>query len=492
MLRKIFSYGTLAIVAALIQIILIIYAVTAGVKIPAVGFFYHLLTLLCIIHIINSTIPNSYKLCWILPMLIFPDYGGVAFLLFNKQHSINAIHNKMYPYLTSAISAVSGIESENGIQKYLSDCAGFPLTNSCESRYFPFGEQLFNEILKKISEAKNYIFIEFFIISDGKAWEMMEKLLAEKAKQGVKIRIITDGAGCLFIKPKKFKKKLADMGIEHREFNPVKLRISARVNYRNHRKMVICDGKYAFCCGINISDEYMNYRERFGVWKDTGVMVSGKAVESFTAMFGGMWNYLSDENEMFIISPTQEHCTENSFVQPFSDTPLDSEAVGLRVYLSLISSAKSSVYLTTPYLICDEEMLNTLKFAARRNVKVKIITPGIPDKKYVYTLTRSHYKELIESGVEIYEYTPGFIHAKTLVIDQETAVAGTINFDYRSMFLLFECACVFYGGNIPLEISDDFHKTLKKCCPIKYEAVVKTNMLVRIARGFLRLFSPLM
>ena len=195
---------------------------------------------------------------------------------------------------------------------------------------------------------------------------------------------------------------------------------------------------------------------------------------------------------MFIISSTQEHCAESSFVQPFSDTPLDNEAVGLRVYLSLISSAKSSVYLTTPYLICDEEMLNTLKFAARRNVKVKIITPGIPDKKYVYTLTRSHYKELIESGVEIYEYTPGFIHAKTLVIDQETAVAGTINFDYRSMFLLFECACVFYGGNIPLEISDDFHKTLKKCCPIKYEAVVKTNMLVRIARGFLRLFSPLM
>lgn len=492
MLRKIFSYGTLAITAVLVQIVLIIYAVTAGVKIPAVGFFYHLLTLFFIFRIMNNDIPNSYKLCWIVAMLIFPDYGGVAYLLLNKQHSINAIHNKMYPYLTSAMLNIKGAEPRNGIQRYLSDFAGFPLFHNDESRYFPFGEQLFNEMLKKISEAKDYIFIEFFIISDGKAWQMLEKILFEKAKQGVRIRIITDSAGCLFIKPNKFKQKLTSMGIENREFNPVTLRVTGRVNYRNHRKMIICDGKYAFCCGINISDEYMNYRKKFGVWKDSGVMVSGNAAESFAAMFCGMWNYLTNSNELFAPAEKKEQFNTNAFVQPFSETPLDNNSVGLRVYLSLISSAKSSVYLTTPYLICDEEMLNTLKFTAERGVNVKIITPGVPDKKYVYTLTRSHYKTLIEAGIEIYEYIPGFIHAKTLVIDGNTAVAGTINFDYRSMFLLFECACIFYNGNIPKEISDDFHKTLKNCRVIEYKDVEKTNPLVRIARGFLRLIAPLM
>lgn len=491
MLRKIFSYGTLAILSVLIQLILIIYAVTAGGKIPAVGIFYHLLTLGCIFYIINSAVPASYKLCWIIPMLCFPLYGGVAFLLFNKQHTVNALHHRMHPCLTSAMERIKGLPSHNGVQHYLSEHAGFPLVNSPESRYFPLGEQLFEEMLRRISEAEEYIFLEFFIISEGKAWQRMEKILSEKAENGVKVRIIADSAGCLFTKPENFKKRLISTGIEYREFNPVGLRISGRVNYRNHRKILVCDGKYAFCCGINISDEYMNYKVRFGKWKDTGIMVSGSAAESFSAMFSGMWDYLSGERfSVFIPRCNQEQSC--GCVQPFSETPLDNEAVGLRTYLSLIASAKSSVRLTTPYLICDEEMENTLKFAAKRGVKVQLITPGIPDKKYVYTLTRSHYSSLISAGVEIYEYSPGFIHSKTLVVDDETAIAGTINFDYRSMFLLFECACVFYGGNIPKEISEDFIGTLKVCREIKYEEAAKTGVLVRIARGFLRLFAPLL
>lgn len=491
MLRKIFSYGTLAALAALLQIILIIFAVTAGARIPAVGIFYCLLTIICVFYILNSSMPDSYKLSWIIPMLCFPVYGGTAYILFNKIHSVNKLHRNMEQYLYAEIKKINGLTPENHIQRYLTGHAGFPLVRSDGECYFPFGEELFEAMLDKINSAEKYVFLEFFIISEGKAWDKLKKLLVRKAEEGVLIRIIIDSAGCLFTKPAEFRKTLNSAGIKVLEFNPVRLRLSASVNYRNHRKLLICDGKYAFCCGINISDEYMNIKERFGKWKDTGVMVSGTAALSFTAMFNGMWNYLSGKDNSFIYNANYEHYNKTS-VQPFSDTPLDNEAVGLRAYLALISSARSSIYLTTPYLICSEEMLNALKFAAKRGVTVSVITPGIPDKKYVYTLTRSFYKELIAAGVKIYEYSPGFIHSKTLVIDENTAVVGTINFDYRSMYLLFECACIFYGGEIPKAVSDDFAETMKVSRPVKYDDVVKTNILVRIVRGLLKLFAPLM
>jgi len=493
MLRKVFSYGTLAIFSVLLQLIIIIYAVTAGSKVPAVSLFYYVLTILSVFHIVSSDMPMGYKLSWVIPMLVFTNYGGVLYLVLNKQHSINSLHEKMKPYLNSAVKNIKGISPENNIQKYLSYTIGFPLVHSPESRYFNSGELLFDEMLKKIAEAKHYIYLEFFIFAEGTAWNKLEEILKMKASEGLTVRVIGDGAGCLFIKPRKLSQRLKAAGIEYREFNPVSLRITGRVNYRSHRKILVCDGEYAFCCGINISDEYMNYKERFGKWKDTGIMVSGSAAMSFSAMFSGMWSYLSKtEDVSFLCKPEYEQGQTSSLVQPFSDSPLDKNSIGLRVYLSLIGTAKTSVFLTTPYLICDDEMLNALRLAAMRGVKVRIITPGVPDKRYVYTLTRSHYKALIESGVEIYEYSLGFIHSKTLLIDEKTAVVGSINFDYRSMYLLFECACVFYNGNVVEELKDDLTTTLSVCNQIKYEEVIKTNIIVRIVRGFLKLFAPLM
>lgn len=489
MIRKIFSYGTFAIISVLLQLILITYAVTAGASVPAVGFFYHLLTYGLVIYIINQPINSGYKLCWVVAMLCFPLYGGFVYLLFSRRHSVNSIHSRMQPHLMSEIRKMKGKPPENGLQNYLSQL-GFPVCDSPESHYYPFGEDLFCEMLNKIKDAKQFIYIEFFIISDGKAWSLMEKLLAQKASEGVKIRVIVDGAGCLFTKPVNFRKRLTALGIEYAEFNPVSVRITGKVNYRNHRKILICDGKYAFCCGINISDEYMNYKERFGKWKDTGIMVSGNAAESFTAMFLGMWNYLNGCNEnVFLGDKNYEHdCT----VQPFSDSPFDNNSVGLRTYLSLINNAEKTVCLTTPYLVCDDEMVNSLIFAAKRGVRVQLITPGIPDKRYVYALTRSHYEELTAAGVEIYEYSPGFIHSKTLLVDGKTAIVGTINFDYRSMFLLFECACVFYGGNVPEEIDCDIKEMLTVCNRISHEKAMCSKLIVRIVRGFLKLFAPLL
>lgn len=491
MLRKVFSYGTLAIFSVLLQVILIIYAVAAGSKVPAVSLFYCALTILGVFHIVSSDMPMGYKLSWVIPMLIFINYGGALYLILNKQHSINSLHEKMKPYLNRDIKKLRGLSPENNLQKYLSDSIGFPLLQSPESHYFSSGELLFDEMLKRIAEAKSYIYLEFFIFSDGTAWRKLEDLLKIKASEGVTIRVIGDGAGCLFIKPYKFRKRLKAMGIEYREFNPVSLRITGGVNYRSHRKILVCDGEYAFCCGINISDEYMNYKERFGKWKDTGVMVSGNGAMSFSAMFSGMWSYLSKTEEPLFLNEAEPEQAA-SLVQPFSDSPLDKNSIGLRVYLSLIGSAKKSVFLTTPYLICDDEMLNALRLAAMQGVKVKIITPGIPDKRYVYTLTRSHYKSLIEAGVGIYEYSLGFIHSKTLLIDEKTAVVGSINFDYRSMYLLFECACVFYNGTVIEELKDDLKATLSVCKKIKYEETGNTSLVVRIVRGFLKLFAPLM
>ncbi len=489
MLRKVFSYGTFAAFIVLLQLIFIVYAVTAGASVPAVGIFYRLVTYALVIYVINQPVNSGYKLCWTVFMLLFPVYGGFAYLLFSRKHSVNALYGRMQTYLMSEIRKIKGDTPENGIQRYLSGL-DFPICKSPESDYFPMGEDLFCEMLKRIREAENYIYIEFFIIADGKAWSLMEKLLAEKAAEGVKIRIIADSAGCLFTRPVNFRKRLLAMGAEYAEFNPVSPRITGRVNYRNHRKILVCDGKYAFCCGINISDEYMNYKKRFGRWKDTGIMVSGQAAESFTAMFLGMWNYLTDSNELLFLC--NRECEQGDIVQPFSDSPFNNNSTGLRTYLSLINSAKRRICLTTPYFVCDDEMLSALVFAAKRGVRVQIITPGIPDKKYVYTLTRSFYEPLISAGCEIYEYIPGFIHAKILVIDEETAVVGTINFDYRSMFLLFECACIFYGGKVTVKVTDDFNEMLKICRRISLEEAVRTTPIVRIVRGFLKLFAPLL
>lgn len=489
MLRKIFSYGTFAVITVLLQLILIIYAVTAGADIPAVGFFYRIVTYILVFYILNQPVNNGYKLGWIVPMLCFPVYGGFFYLIFSRKHSAHTIQKKMIPYLGKESKNISAATPENGIQKYLSGL-GFPVCSSKESNYYPTGEALFHEMLKRISQAENYIYIEFFIISDGKAWTLMERILTQKAAEGVKIRIIADSAGCLFTKPPDFKKRLEKIGAEYTEFNPVSVRITGRINYRNHRKILVCDGKYAFCCGINISDEYMNYKERFGTWKDSGVMVDGSAAESFTAMFIEMWNYLTKSNETVCIRPYEYE--QLCIVQPFCNSPLDSNSTGLRTYLSLINAAGSSVCLTTPYLICDDEMLESLIFAAKKGVSVKIITPGVPDKKYVYTLTRSFYKPLISAGVGIYEYTPGFIHSKTLVVDDKTAVVGSINFDYRSMFLLYESACIFYGGNVVKEISADFNKTLEVSDSVSLSEVSETSLIVRIVRCFLKLFAPLL
>lgn len=486
-MTKLFRYGSLAVLCVILQLFLLIAAIFLASTIPFVHLFLHLLTIICVFIQLNSDISPAYKLCWAVFMLIFPSYGGVFFLLFGKRHSVNSIHRKMRSFF-SETSTVKHIDPEKGIQTYLSS-AGFPLVSCADERYFGMGEGFYSEMIKQIENAKKYILLEFFIVSEGKIWQQTEQLLARKVREGVKVYLIIDDAGCLFTKPAGFEKRMAKLGIELRKFNPVSTRLTSRVGYRNHRKMVICDGKTAFCCGLNLADEYMNIKEKYGRWKDSGVMVTGDGALQFTQMFRNMWAYLSNDNSFAFTFNTEYE--QKQLIQPFSDTPLDNQSVGLCTYLTLINSARESVCLTTPYLICSDEMLNALCSAALRGVRVQIITPHIPDKKTVFMLTRGFYGELLRAGVEIYEYTPGFIHAKSLLIDEETAVVGTINYDYRSMYLLFECGCVFYGGTVPKQLCSDFHQTISECIKITYDKLPKNNIFVELARGFLYLFAPL-
>lgn len=486
-MNKFFRYGSFAALCVFLQLALLITAIFLASTLPLMRLFLHILTIICVFVQLNSDISPAYKLCWAVFMLIFPSYGGIFFLLFSKRHSVNKIHRKMKPFFTENVPA-QNVTPQKGIQTYLKNI-GFPPVSCAEQRYFGTGEEFYAEMMKQIENAKKYILLEFFIVGDGKIWLQTEQLLAQKVREGVKVCLIIDDAGCLFTKPVGFEKRMTKLGIELHKFNPVTPCLTSRVGYRNHRKLVICDGKTAFCCGLNLSDEYMNVKEKYGHWKDSGVMVTGSGAAQFTQMFRNMWTYLSGGSTVSFISSFD--CEQTQLVQPFSDTPLDNESVGLRAYLILINSAHESIRLTTPYLICSDEMLNTLCSAAMRGVKVQIITPHIPDKKAVFMLTRGFYSELMRAGIEIYEYAPGFIHAKSLLIDGETAVVGTINYDYRSMYLLFECGCVFYGGDVPRQLNEDFGQTLTQCIKIDRQKLPKSNIFVELARCFLYLFAPL-
>lgn len=485
-MSKLFRYGSLAIICAIVQLTLIIAAILLFAQLPYADFLLRLFTLVCVFVQLNSDISPAYKLCRAVFMLIFPLFGGVFYLLFNKNRTMNSLGKNMKPFFTR-YSSENEIRLEQGVQKYL-NTVGFPLVSCKNEKYFGSGEELFEEMLRQIEKAEKYILLEFFIIGDGEVWRRTEQLLARKVREGVKVCVIIDDAGCLFTKPRGFEKRMRQLGIEVRNFNPVKTSFTANVGFRNHRKLVICDGKVAFCCGLNLADEYMNIKKKFGHWKDSGIMIDGDGVRQFTQMFRDMWAYLGgDCSNLFISSEKYEQ----NLIQPFSDTPLDNESVALRTYLIIINSAVKSVQLTTPYLICSGEMLNALCSAARRGVNVQLITPHIPDKKAVFMLTRGYYSELIRAGVEIYEYSPGFIHAKNLLADGKTAVVGTVNYDYRSMYLMFECGCVFYGGNVPKELKKDFENTLSVCERVNAEKLRKTNFFVKLARGFLFLFAPL-
>lgn len=508
LIRKLFSRAILAGAAIFIQVFAIVIVIWKFSNYFV--YFYAICTLLSVLAalwIVNGRSDHAYKIAWIIPIMVLPIFGGLFYIMFggnksskkNKQ-KMQEIAEEMHSLLYQNPEIMKQLEQENmsaaNQAKYIERYSACPVYNNTATEYLTSGEKKFERMLRELEKAERYIFLEYFIIAPGVMWSAILKILQEKAKQGVDVRIIYDDVGCLFTLPYGYEKKLERMGIKCCVFNPFIPVLSVRLNNRDHRKIAIIDGHTAFTGGINLADEYINAYEKHGHWKDSAIVIHGDAVWNFTVMFLSMWNFLrkTDDNyEAFRpYNKNAGYFIPVGYVQPFADSPLDDEAVGESVYLNLIGKAEKYIYINTPYLILDNGMATALCLAAKRGVDVRIITPHIADKWYVHAVTCSNYEILVESGVSIYEYTPGFIHAKTFVVDDMFAVVGTINLDYRSLFLHFECGVWMYKTKSVFEVKRDFLLTLEVSQRITLEDCRDIKLYKRLSRTFLKIFAPLM
>ena len=455
--------------------------------------------------ILRSSGKNEYKITWIFLILIFPVFGGMFYLLIKTQSlkkkvnlRIQNIENRTmscYNMTGDYYDKASESCPENiHLIKYLQGKLGFPVYGRTSTKYLSPGEQMFRYLKRELQKAEEYIFLEYFIIEEGVMWDSILDILEEKAKSGVDVRVMYDDMGCILKLPKEYPQQLKKRGIKCVVFNPFKPVLEAMQNNRDHRKITVIDGKVAFTGGINLADEYINEIEKFGHWKDSSVMVTGDGAWGLTVMFLQMWSFASGKDEDFTVfyPKNRETVYGDGFVQPYSDSPIDNENVGEHVYLHIINSARKYLYINTPYLVIDDTMLTALKLAAKSGVDVKIITPGMWDKKIVRFTSRSYYRELIDAGVQIYEYQRGFMHSKIFVSDDILATVGTTNLDYRSLYLHFECGICMYRTNAVEQIKYDFLKTLERCKKVKSEDFREKNIFSGLLDWIFRLFAPLL
>ena len=458
-----------------------------------------------VIYIISCGVNPSYKIAWIVLILAFPVAGLTIYLLFGgnkissyehrKMQSIEAVTMQQLRQDEAPLWELAAAETPAfNHARYLLSASGYPIYDDADAEYFPSGESCYAAMLEEIKKAERYIFIEFFIIATGKMWDPMLELLRQKAAAGVDVRVVYDDFGCITRLPMGYAKKLREMGIRAHAFNPYIPILSARLNNRDHRKLLIIDGKAAFTGGVNLADEYINEEERFGYWKDAALRTEGAAVWNFTVMFLDHWNaFRPSEEDYTPFMPQAEALSAQSdgVIQPYGDSPLDEEALAETVYLNIINQAQRYVYIYTPYFAVGETMLEALKAAAKRGVDVRLVLPGIPDKKLVFRLTRSYYVPLLRAGVRIYEFTPGFLHAKCYVSDDRAAVVGSINMDYRSLFLHFECGALLLYNSQVIALRDDVLRTLPECREVQL-ADCRTSLAGTLLDSVLRLLSPLM
>ena len=377
---------------------------------------------------------------------------------------------------------------------YIARSGCHPVYDRTAATYFPLGEDKFEEMLKQLEAAEHFIFMEYFIVDEGIMWGRVLEILAAKAAAGVDVRFMYDGSCEFALLPHDYPRRLRKLGIKCKVFAPVSPFVSTHYNYRDHRKILVIDGHTAFNGGVNLADEYINQKAKFGHWKDTAVMLKGEAVKSFTLMFLQMWEIdeAEEESARFLSFPAAPEEAAGGYVIPYGDCPLDNEKLGERVYMDILNRSQEYVHIMTPYLILDGEMETALKFAAERGVEVAVLLPGIPDKAIPYALAKTHYKSLLESGVKIYEYTPGFIHAKVFVSDDREAVVGTINLDYRSLYHHFECATYLYGADCISGIEADFQATAAKCRQVTPETCRREKLRVKLTGCLMKAVAPLL
>ena len=462
-----------------------------------------LISLIVVAYIINRNDSPEFKLAWCIPILVFSVFGGLFYLFIKlqayhekKKLKAHITSQKLLPKLSQDEDVMEEFFSINPTAarqaSYATNYAGYCVYKNSSPKYLSIGEKYFKELLHQLEKAEKFIFMEFFIISKSYMWDVILELLEKKAKEGVDVRIIYDSMGSMLLLPSNYDKILESKGIKCLEFNKFRPAMSSNQNNRDHRKICVIDGKVAFTGGINIGDEYINNDGSNRHWKDNGVMLEGEGVKSFTNMFLQVWNayypIVDDRDYLEKVYPTKT----DGFIMPYADMPGDDERVCESVYLNLISRANTYLYITTPYFIVGEEFITALELAAKGGVDVRIITPYKWDKWYVHLTTRSYYERLIKAGIMVYEYTPGFIHAKTCVCDGKIATVGTANFDYRSMYLQYECGLWMYDSKCIVDIKDDLLETMEKSHLVTLEECKKRSGWVRLLQKLLHPFAPLM
>jgi cardiolipin synthase len=494
------------IMMILLQLAFILYVVLSNSRQSIL--FQGVLTVISVLaalHVLARRNKGAYKLSLIFLILLFPIFGGLLYWLFSVQMSTKGLQKKLdqiekegkYAFRLledSYEEAVREAPDHKADIRYLQKFNGFPVYKHTQTEYYSIGEDAFASILRELEQAQRYIFLEYFIVEEGVMWDAILEILKRKAAQGVDVRLIYDDLGCFLLLPREYPGILRSMGIKCHVFNPFRPLLTTVQNNRNHRKILSIDGKVAFTGGINLADEYINQKVRFGHWKDSAIMVKGYAAWSFTVMFLEMWSLLDDRKECYedYLPYQAEGCwvPHDGLVQPYSDSPMDTENVSEHVCLHLIEKAQDYLYMTTPYLVLDDNMLSALVLTAKSGVDVRITTPRIPDKPLVQFLGRSYYRELIQGGVQIYEYEEGFIHSKNFVSDDKIATVGTVNLDFRSLYLHFECGVWLYQSSAVQQVKEDFLETLNSCRRITEEDC-RANVVVRMLQDILRIFAPL-
>ena len=465
---------------------------------------FEFLSICCVVYLVNEKNEQSYKIAWIIFILGIPYAGWLFFLVFGGNRVFPQIKRKYLEIESGNQKLIRQDErvtkrlEKSGLlgvkqAKYLYRESGYPVYDNTKTKFYPLGEDVFTAILQDLKRAKKYIFIEFFIIADGYMWDEIHKILLERLQNGIEIKIIFDDFGSANRQYKNFVKDLKREGFDVLVFNQIRFRSNIFLNNRNHRKIIVIDGKVAYTGGFNIADEYINRLERFGHWLDCGVRIEGDAVNSFVNAFVTMWSFTSRKPLPPKIYLQNEHSVDGEgFVQPYFDGPFDDHGACEGIYLQMINSARKYVYITTPYLVINNNMMDALRRAALSGVDVRILTPKKWDKWYVHPVTQYHYKDLLLSGVKIYEYTPGFVHSKLFAVDDRFATVGTVNMDYRSFFFHFECGAWISNCNTVTDIKTSILENLTASEEILLKDWNNRGFIVKTKQFILHLFAPFM
>ncbi len=504
----IFQRMVYVLLFATIQIAVLLWLfIRVNELIPYFVILCAVISLLAAAHVINNHSNPAIKIAWLIPMLLLPIFGGLLYLMFGGHHKnrrLSAVNDHIRTQYGTSESIALTLDGASAallprdaalISHYITHASGCQPFGNTATDYCPGGEEMFAALCEDLRRAKRYIFMEYFIIEEGVFWNTVLDILTERAAAGVEVRVMYDDFGCMLTLPITYERTLRERGIRTHVFNPFNTVLSPRPNNRDHRKITVIDGTTAFVGGINLADEYINVRKKHGHWKDTAVRLTGNAAWGIAVQFLSVWDAdtrTGTDYSLYLPERTDAPAIENGIVQPYTDIPMDGEQVGESVYFQMITRAERYIYITTPYLILDHELTVALQTAAKSGVDVRILTPHIPDKKTVFFLTRSYYKPLLDAGVRIFEYSPGFIHAKSMVTDDRFAVVGSINLDYRSLYLHLENAVWMYNTTAVTALRDDILSATADAEEICEDVLGRMTLGRRLWLSILRTFAPLM